>query len=215
MSTRQENLHFLSFVQRLTCYYSRNKDETLTQNYQRLGLLHRLNTPAGGRERIPGKEELADASHSLQINGSAVKLASKIELGETRVERDPETGKILRVIREDDEFEVAGRKQKRANPLNDPLNVLEEAEAANAAAASVPASEVIKRLERQADAEGVTVKAKKPRHQSKREDEWITRLTEKHGENFTAMARDRKLNPMQQTEGDLRRRINKWKKTQS
>lgn len=151
----------------------------------------------------------------MQINGSAVKLASKIELGETRVERDPETGKILRVIREDDEFEVAGRKQRRTNPLNDPLNVLEDAEDEALAAGSVPASDVVRQLERQADTEGVTVKAKKPRHQSKREEEWITRLIEKHGENFIAMARDRKLNPMQQSEGDLRRRINKWKKTQS
>ncbi|KAJ5155375.1 hypothetical protein N7492_008178 [Penicillium capsulatum] len=185
-----------------------NKNETLTQNYQRLGLLHKLNTPAGGKERIPGKEELADASHSLQINGSAVKLASKIELGETRVERDPETGKILRVIREEDE-------RKRANPLNDPLNDLEDAELEATAGTAVPASAVVQQLERQADMECVTVKAKKPRHQSSREEEWITRLVEKHGEDFTAMARDRKLNPMQQSVGDLRRRINKWKKTQS
>ena len=42
----------------------------------------------------------------------------------------------------------------------------------------------------------------------------VLRLIEKHGENYAAMTRDRKLNPMQQTAGDLRRRINKWKKTQ-
>ena len=136
-------------------------------------------------------------------------------MGETRVERDPETGKILRVIREnDDEIEVAGRKRRRANPLNDPLNDLSDNE--NEIQTQVaPRTAIVQQLERQADLEGVATKAKKPRHQSKREEEWILRLTEKYGDDFVAMARDRKLNPMQQSVGDLRRRINKWKKTQA
>ena len=186
----------------------RDNKLTLTQNYQRLGLLHKLNAPAGGRERIPEKEDETHGTHSLQINGSASQAAAQIDVGETRVERDPETGKILRVIHDEE-------KRRRANPLNDPLNDLSDAEEENTVGSSVPASAIVQQLERQADMEGVAVKAKKPRHQSTREGEWIQRLTAKHGDNIAAMARDRKLNPMQQSEGDLRRRINKWKKTQS
>jgi nucleolar protein 16 len=36
-------------------------------------------------------------------------------------------------------------------------------------------------------------------------------LVAKHGDNLRAMARDKKLNPMQQTEADLGRRIKKWR----
>ncbi|KAJ5239902.1 hypothetical protein N7468_004521 [Penicillium chermesinum] len=178
-----------------------DKSLTLTQNYQRLGLLHKLNAPAaGGRER-------------LLINGSA-KAAAQLDVTETKVERDPETGKILRVIRDDDEIEVAGRKRRAANPLNDPLNDLEE-KSVPLSTYKGPGSAVVKQLESQADKEGVATKAKKPRHQSTRESEWAERLVAKYGDDFTAMARDRKLNPMQQSVGDLRRRINKWKKSQS
>lgn len=173
-------------------------------------MLHKLNAPSGGEQRLPGQEDPSAVSHSLHITGSG-KTASQIDVGETKVERDPETGRILRVIRDEDEIEVAGRKRRRANPLNDPLNELSDDEAE---AQQVARTGVVPQLERQADREGQTVKSKKPRHLSQRELEWITRLVEKHGDNLTAMVRDRKLNPMQQNEGDLRRRISKWKKAQ-
>jgi nucleolar protein 16 len=173
--------------------------------------MHKLNAPSGGRERLPGRdEEFPENQNSLHIRGSAKADAAKLDLGETRVERDPETGHILRVIHddEDDNIEVAGRQRSRKNPLNDPLNEL--ASHSNPLADSV----IVKQLERQADQEGKTVRAKKPRFQSTREGEWAQRLIEKHGDNYAAMVRDRKLNPMQQSEGDLRRRLAKWKKSQ-
>lgn len=192
----------------------RDRNLTLTQNYQRLGLMHKLNAPSGGRERLPAKDEqFPENKNSLHIRGSAKADAAKLDLGSTRVERDPETGAILRVIHDDDDdsIEVAGRRLSRKNPLNDPLNALESGEVeSNPLADSI----IVQQLERQADQEGKTVRAKKPRFQSTREGEWAQRLIEKHGEDFTAMARDRKLNPMQQSVGDLRRRINKWKKSQ-
>ncbi|KAI2793230.1 Nucleolar protein 16 [Penicillium oxalicum] len=147
-----------------------DRDLTLTQNYKRLGLLHKLNAPTGGKERIPGRNDLEEKSNSLHINGSAV-AATQIDVGETKVERDPETGKILRVIHDVDEIEVAGKKRRRTNPLNDPLNELSDNE--DATIKAMPASKVVQQLERQADLEGVGEKAKKPRHQSTREGEWI------------------------------------------
>ncbi|CEJ56558.1 Nucleolar protein 16 [Penicillium brasilianum] len=189
-----------------------DRELTLTQNYKKLGLLHKLNAPTGGKERIPGRNDLGEKSNSLHINGSAV-AAAQIDLGETKVERDPETGKILRVIHDYDEIEVAGKKRRRDNPLNDPLNELSDNE--DTPGRVISGSKVVQQLERQADLEGQGEKAKKPRHQSSREGEWISRLIEKHGDNISAMVRDRKLNPMQQTEGDIRRRLNKWKKGQA
>ncbi|PYI20666.1 hypothetical protein BO99DRAFT_381870 [Aspergillus violaceofuscus CBS 115571] len=202
-----------------------NRDLTLTQNYRNLGLVHRLNAPTGGSEKRPTKEGgvARDREDSLHIKSSATAVAQKNAASEIRVERDPATGKILRVIRpeDDDEIEVAGRKHKRHNPLNDPLNDLsadeeKEAGAPRSATQTQQAdSEIVRQLELQADLESRKVAAKKPRHQSKREEEWILRLVEKHGDNYAAMARDRRLNPMQQTAGDLKRRITKWEKSRS
>jgi nucleolar protein 16 len=56
---------------------------------------------------------------------------------------------------------------------------------------------------------------KAPRGQSQREQEWIEKLVAKYGEDYGKMARDRKLNPMQQTENDIRKRVVKWKKAQA
>jgi nucleolar protein 16 len=74
-----------------------------------------------------------------------------------------------------------------------------------------PTPGVVRALEQQASREEEALKKRKPRTQSKREEEWIGSLIEKHGDNVRAMVRDRKLNPMQQTEGDLQRRIRRWK----
>lgn len=175
--------------------------------------MHRLNAPSGGSEkRRDGAPEAPE--DSLHINSSA-KASKKKGLGETKVERDPETGKILRVVRDDDMIEFAGQKLRRANPLNDPLDDLSDHEAETGSTQKNPASAIVQKLEQQADKEGQSAHLRKPRHQSQREDEWVSRLIEKHGDDLTAMVRDRKLNPMQQTEGDLRRRIRKWKQGQA
>lgn len=156
------------------------------------------------------EEEVAD---SLHIKGSVDAMKNNA-VSELKVERDPETGKIIRVIRkEDDQVDVAGRKVRRSNPLNDPLDDLSDDEEDLTPQEKKSASKIVQQLERQADTEGQA--PKKPRHQSKREEEWITRLVERYGDDYQAMARDRKLNPMQQTAGDLRRRISKFKATQA
>lgn len=69
------------------------------------------------------------------------------------------------------------------------------------------ANEIVQQLEDMA----ARAPEKKPRKQSEREREWIERLVEKYGEDYKRMARDMRLNPMQQTEADIRKRIEKWR----
>ncbi len=54
-------------------------------------------------------------------------------------------------------------------------------------------------------------KKSRPRIQSQGEQEWIERLVAKWGDDYRAMNGDRRLNPQQQSEGDLRKRVKKWK----
>ncbi len=68
---------------------------------------------------------------------------------------------------------------------------------------------IIRQLEEQAKFE----KKKPPRKQSEREKEWIARSVDKWGKDFKGMSRDMDLNPMQQSEGDIRRRVERWEQS--
>jgi nucleolar protein 16 len=114
---------------------------------------------------------------------------------------------------------VIGQKDEVYNPLNDPLNDIidDDAEEWNGFAMVPEQREgeqenpVIRQLE-----EAARNGAKKaPRKQSQREEEWLERLVSRYGEDFAKMARDRKLNPMQQTESDIAKRVRKWKASQA
>ncbi|KAL7625513.1 Nucleolar protein 16 [Parahypoxylon ruwenzoriense] len=198
-----------------------NKNETTTQNYRRLGLVSRLKAPTGGVE--PSKAAVAAAS--LRNGGRPTKPTDPFAIGgqpavavisEVRVERDA-SGRIVRVL---------DGKKHRANPLNDPLNALDsddddDDEDARGAVGQEEEEEwggfdeeaggIVPQLEREANRPVV----KKPRSQSAQEVEWLRSLVDEHGDDTAAMARDRKLNPMQQTEADIARRIGKWKKGSS
>ncbi|RDL32084.1 putative Nucleolar protein 16 [Venustampulla echinocandica] len=183
-----------------------NSQETLTQNYRRLGLTSRLNSATGGIEKLrPGAESTTSTTNKLAISNA---LPKTITPTEARVERDPETGRIIRVI----------HAPSKPNPLNDPLNSDsddeemaddgEEFEGFNSAPATGKAqNNIVKQLEEMAS----RAQEKKERKQSEREIEWIERLVTAHGEDYKRMVRDMKLNPMQQTEADIRRRVGKWK----
>jgi nucleolar protein 16 len=193
----------------------RNQHETLSQNYRRLGLTARLNHSTGGTEKTIALLGLNDPSSSradtaANSTAHALNIVSKapqtIEVEELEVERDPETGAILSVIGQ-------SASELADNPLNDPLNELEGGgEVEWDGFAMVPENEgevnpVIRELE-EAARNGAR---KAPRKQSQREEEWVERLVERYGEDYGKMARDRKLNPMQQTENDIRKRVLKWK----
>ncbi|KAJ2906652.1 Nucleolar protein 16 [Zalerion maritima] len=190
-----------------------NKNETMTQNYRRLGLMARLKAPTGGTEKFRSEEGTATAAKSSKKKAPFEIISTeKSVITEAVVERD-ENGNIISVK------SVGGKKRRNAsNPLDDPLNDLDTDSEADAMEEDdeewggikdedEESTEVVKKLEEEAS----QVAPPKPRGQSSREQEWIERLVEKHGNNTAAMVRDRRLNPMQQTQSDIVRRLKKWK----
>ena len=192
-----------------------NRNLTVAQNYERLGLSVKLNDAAGGKENIgkvgkgrDGESTVKRKRDSLSLAGigGAAQKFDEIEPQTVQVERDPETGRILRVIQPAGEAD-AHEQRRKANPLNDPLNDLDVA-APLPTTNPIPRPGVVAQLEAEAAEEAERLaRTRKPRRQSEREQEWIAKLVEKHGDNVMAMVRDRRLNPMQQTEGDVRRRL--------
>ena len=213
------------------CNYSqsafrrRNASQTLAQNYTRLGLTSKLNARAGGIEPRSSTFPAAcdDANSFLPGQKKHDPLAIPSQAAPkslipttARVVRDPETGKILRVVGHDSPPPAAGPQKKNKNPLNDLLNELESddeledggraREVVNVGSTAVGG--IVEQLEAAAMA---GIKKTRPRMQSRREEEWIEALVRRWGENYKGMMSDRRLNPMQQSEGDLRRRIERWK----
>ena len=187
---------------------NRDNNLTLEQNYKRLGLSTKLNAGALGPMKIKGRSIYSTANStgdSLAI--SANNLRAIVTPQEVRIERDPETGEILRIVDADEQ-------QATANSLDDPLNELSD-EDEDVQTTPELKNHVIAQLEAQAAKEAeIEAKRKKSRHQSQGEQHWLVRLVEVYGEDTAAMARDRKLNPMQQSEGDIKRRLKKMMKQQ-
>lgn len=168
------------------------------QNYQQLGLSSKLGGTTGGIEKRGNK----NAAGAFAI--PAARQTGKLVPQEVQVERDPETGRILRVLRPEES-------KQRYNPLNDPLNDLEDTENDETSKSN---HGIIAELELEAAREERSLKKKRPRQQSQREEEWIATLVEKHGDDTRAMVRDKKLNTMQQTEADIGRRVRRWRQKQ-
>ncbi|KAM0297844.1 hypothetical protein HYE67_003334 [Fusarium culmorum] len=180
-----------------------NKKETLSQNYRRLGLVARLKAPAGGTEKQLG----ATTTSAYANDPFAIATIENAVVSEARVERDAD-GKIIRIIG-----------SAKPNPLNDPLNDLDEdsdtedkpAEEWGGIADNADDEEttdVVKQLLEQAKQPDLP----KKRHQSAREIEWLEKLVAKYGDDTGAMSRDRKLNPMQQTSANIAKRLRKMQK---
>ncbi|KAM0196965.1 hypothetical protein ACHAPA_002050 [Fusarium lateritium] len=174
-----------------------NKKETMSQNYRRLGLVARLKAPTGGTEKKLG----ATTTRAYPNDPFAIASIENAVVSEARVERDAD-GKIIRIIG-----------SSKPNPLNDPLNDLDDDSDAEGPAEEwggiedddADATDVVKSLLEQSRQPDLP----KKRHQSTREKEWLDKLVAKHGDNTAAMAKDRTLNPMQQTASDIATRLRK------
>ena len=167
-----------------------------------------MKTPSGGTEKKLTGTTTPKTTGTSKNDPFAIATVENAVVSEAKVERGPD-GKIIRII---------GHGGKE-NPLNDPLRNLdsddsddEEGEDADewggiaeeeVRQEGEDASETVKAL----IAESHNPAPKKPRHQSEQEVEWLQKLVQRYGEDTRAMARDRKLNPMQQTERDIARRI--------
>ena len=183
----------------------------MTQNYRRLGLVAKLGKATGGTEARPhDKKRARVADDPLAIKNVTSKNGGSI-VKHVAVERDA-AGRIVRVL-------GGGR-----NPLNDPLNDLDSDEEGGGGVEDDGGEwggvgdgdgdgdgdeppKVVHQLEREAR----RPVEKHIRHQSEREREWLQRLVDKHGDDTAAMARDPKLNLMQQTKADIARRLKVYK----
>ncbi|KAK5663097.1 hypothetical protein OQA88_6513 [Cercophora sp. LCS_1] len=176
-----------------------DKKETLSQNYSRFGLVAKLGHTAGGVEKSSRTTHAPVPRNPLDHKPKDLGL---LQMSEVKVERDAD-GRIVRVLRD-------------TNPLKDPLNEIEDASDDE----SMDDGEewggidlvndrhrpsVVRELEKEANCPT----EKTVRHQSDRELEWLRDLVAKYGDDAQAMTRDRKLNPMQQTAADLRKRLKK------
>lgn len=70
-------------------------------------------------------------------------------------------------------------------------------------------TDIVKQLEAQA-----AVVVRRERNQTDREKTWVEALVQKYGKDYNKMVWDRKLNPFQQSAGDIKRRVEKWEKSQ-
>ncbi|KAI4206471.1 MAG: hypothetical protein LQ348_000971 [Seirophora lacunosa] len=206
------------------------KSQTLSQNYRRLGLVSKLNARPGGVEKFASSSSSLHPASATTGKKDALAIANKNPTAlvprTARIERDPETGAIVRVLRDDDDDDdnggEKGRREWNGRVLRDVLDEGGEEDERNAAG----------RAGQQHDLPGLVVDGggggngvvpemvmqaamgggrKRPRKQSKREEEWVEQLVARYGDDVGKMARDRKMNPMQQSEGDIARRVRMWK----
>lgn len=184
-----------------------NYSLTLSQNYKIIGLLSRLGKLSGGTEadlnHIVKKKPVIKATFfensdddksilSDESSNDSEPDENQIPEGEARIHRDSERN-ITKI--------VYGRKKKididrDVKDLKEDLEKVEKK------------TEVVKELEAYAS----TPRLSKKRVQSSREEEWLEKLYNKHGDNYKRMFFDKKLNIYQQTVNDLKKRVEKWKK---
>ncbi|KAL8935249.1 MAG: hypothetical protein Q9211_004789 [Gyalolechia sp. 1 TL-2023] len=201
-----------------------NQKETLSQNYRRLGLVSKLNARTGGIEKRSSAALHSASEKERDKDPLAIANKNSMSLvpGLARIERHPETGAILRVLGDGaDEERKKGKREWNGRTLRDELDgfvgvdngegrerVGQHDLPAVDAGAFGGGEGVVPELLLQAATTGTR---KRPRKQSRREEEWVGRLVERYGDDVSAMARDKKLNPMQQSEGDIGRRVRMWK----
>lgn len=165
-----------------------DKSLTLQQNYKRLGLRAKLGTRAGGEER-----------EVLTFTQIKAKRDGKVRITPADVEQTEDPEKIpegeARIIR---------------NDANEVVKVIYGTmQVVESEAEDDDSPDIISQLEAEAEKNSQIKKEALP---SVREGDWLKDLHEKYGDDYDKMKWDKKLNPMQQSAGDLKKRIAKWKR---
>jgi nucleolar protein 16 len=141
--------------------------------------------------------------------------SSKLPSGFGRIERD-EHGNIVRIVLADEDEEgndPSSATPAQSTPWGEPLADLlsdssssEDVDDGSDKRTRVvePKTEFAATLEKLATDYAEAARAeKKPRHASAAETDWLRSLVEKYGDDVARMARDRKLNVWQKTEGEI------------
>ena len=160
-------------------------------------------------------EEEEEERDSLQIPSSKAPLV--LGMGEVRVQRDAVTGAILKVEGEAEEGE--GEDNRGSAPwrkgLQDPLNEIERIFDGPTSISNKSKNGrgrgIVPLLEAEARRGVDGGKKRRVRKQTEREREWIARLVGRWGDDVQGMARDRKMNPMQLSVGEVGRRVRVWR----
>ncbi|KAH7033190.1 ribosome biogenesis protein Nop16 [Microdochium trichocladiopsis] len=219
--TASQNYRRLGLVNRLKAPTGGSEPDRKTKQS---GLVSESTAVLTSRSTPLNSAAASSSKASKSADPFSIALATDAVVSEVRVERD-ENGKIIRILDDTTSGSSKSKKNKtKPNPLNDPLNAFdsdddEEGEEDEVDGeewggieeqeeAELPEGNIIKQLEEEANRPQIKV----PRGQSAREREWLEDLVAKHGSNLAAMARDRKLNPMQQTAADIGRRLKKLRK---
>jgi len=159
-----------------------DRTKTVTQNYAKLGLTFSLNGTAGGAAPdVVALEAARELENWSTVKDSEQALKQTLGAGQALVERDAE-GNIRNVIFGED--------------VSDP----EEMVVAPVRAKTVLVRELELRVEEAAKA------GPRKWRMTESEKRWVSRLVDVYGEDYVGMSRDRKLNPRQQTPGELRKK---------
>lgn len=155
-------------------------------------MARQLGSFTGGEEKkFHTYKELEEQEEQERLKNE--NRSDELEAGEARIVRDEE-GNVVKIIYGEEE-EIDSDDETRFNRDDDD---------------DEDQPEGLKKLIALSKQEVV----KKDRIQSEAEEDWISALVEKHGDDYEAMKWDKKLNIYQQSVGDLRKRAIKWKKAQ-
>ncbi|KIR67444.1 nucleolar protein 16 [Cryptococcus bacillisporus CA1873] len=157
-----------------------DKKKTVFQNYAALGLLPSIPVPKGASTSRSQRVKLPEVPAEIE--------AENVKVGFGQIIRDEE-GNVIDIIIDEDEQEQGEQIEVDVEKEMGPVEAK---------------TEVVKRLEELA-ASAAPVK----RHSSMSERTWLQQLVDKYGDDTEKMARDRKLNVWQKTEGEIKRMIKK------
>ncbi|TFK29784.1 hypothetical protein FA15DRAFT_663049 [Coprinopsis marcescibilis] len=196
-----------------------DKHKTVKQNYAQLGLVHDLNPIASGGSEMQlaprYEDDNAGPSTSNEPTPTAGNSGSSIPKGFGRIIRD-ETGKVIGVEIEDDAMEAEDETMEDLEPQLDGrvcgqwTTGFGKSDIGEKAVGLVAELESIaSRKQMNSTTLSVPQSSTGPniRHPAAGELVYLQRLVDKYGDNVERMAKDRKLNPDQRTEGQLRRAL--------